>query len=106
MDRRRPALATACRPHKRDCFQADPAPGTPARQAVALMDLTPAQVARAHADDALAEECLRRAKAAQDGLQHPKLDQEGREYLEGLVRRFKWLAGRLQPTTPKQDEKP
>jgi hypothetical protein len=70
------------------------------------MDLTPAQVARAHADDALAEECLRRAKAAQDGLQHPKLDQEGREYLEGLVRRFKWLAGRLQPTTPKQDEKP
>jgi hypothetical protein len=65
-------------------------------QAVALMDLTPAQVARAHADDALAEECLRRARAAQDGLQHPKLDKDGREYLEGLVVRFTDLAGRLR----------
>jgi hypothetical protein len=89
-------MATACRADERHCLQADPAPGTPARQAVALMDMTPAQVARAHADDALAEECLRRAKAAQDGLQHPKLDQEGREYLEGLVARFNALAARLK----------
>jgi hypothetical protein len=60
------------------------------------MDMTPAQVARAHADDALAEDCLRRARAAQGGLQHPKLDQEGREYLEGLVARFNGLAARLK----------
>jgi len=73
---------------------------------VALMDLTPAQVARAHADEAVAGYCLGRAREAQDGLQHPKLDQPGREYLEELVARFKWLAGRLQATTPKQDEKP
>jgi len=66
------------------------------RQAVALMDLTPAQVARAHADEALAEECQRRARAAQDGLQHPSLDQPGREYLEGLVARFTGLAERLR----------
>jgi hypothetical protein len=60
------------------------------------MDLTPAQVARAHADDALAEDCERRARAAQDGLQHPKLDQTGREYLEALVARFTALAERLR----------
>jgi hypothetical protein len=64
------------------------------------MDMTPAQVARAHADDALAEECLRRAKAAQDGLQHPNLDQPGREYLEALVARYSALAGRLRGNTP------
>ena len=75
-------------------------PGTPARQAVALMDLTPAQVARAHADDALAEECLRRARAAKEALQHPNLDQPGREYLEALVARFNGLAGRLRGNTP------
>jgi len=63
---------------------------------VALMDLTPAQVARAHADEALAEECLRRARAAQDALQHPNLDQPGREYLEGLSARYSALAGRLK----------
>jgi hypothetical protein len=63
---------------------------------VALMDMTPAQVARAHADEALADECQRRAKAAQEALQHPKLDQEGREYLEGLVARFNALAARLK----------
>ena len=84
------------RPAKRHRRPADPAPGTPARQAVALMDLTPAQVARAHADDALAEDCLRRARAAQDGLQHPNLDQPSREYLEGLVARFEALAARLK----------
>jgi hypothetical protein len=60
------------------------------------MDMTPAQIARAHADEALAEDCLRRARSAQSGLQHPKLDQPGREYLEGLVARFKALAARLQ----------
>ena len=60
------------------------------------MDLTPAQVARAHADEALAEDCQRRARAAQDGLQHPSLDQMGREYLEGLVARFTALAARLR----------
>ncbi len=70
----------------------------PCRQAVALMDLTPAQVARAHADDALAEDCLRRARAAQEALQHPNLDQPSREYLEGLVARFKALAARLRGT--------
>jgi hypothetical protein len=53
-------------------------------------------VARAHADDALAEDCLRRAREAQDGLQHPNLDQPSREYLEGLVARFKALAARLK----------
>jgi hypothetical protein len=63
---------------------------------VALMDMTPAQVARAHADDALAEDCLRRAREAQSGLQHPNLDQTDREYLEGLVARFNALAGRLK----------
>ncbi len=68
------------------------------------MDLTPAQVARAHADEALAEDCLRRARAAQDGLQHPKLDKDGREYLEGLVARFTALAGRLRKTLPQQPE--
>ena len=68
------------------------------------MDLTPAQVARAHADDALAEDCLRRARAAQDGLQHPNLDQPGREYLEGLVARFTALAERLRKTLPRQPE--
>jgi hypothetical protein len=60
------------------------------------MDMTPAQVARAHADEALAEECLRRAKAAQEALQHPKLDQLGREYLEGLSARYNALARRLK----------
>ena len=65
-------------------------------QTVALMDMTPAQVARAHADDALAEDCLRRARAAQEALQHPNLDQPGREYLEGLVARFNALAARLK----------
>jgi hypothetical protein len=64
------------------------------------MDMTPAQVARVHADEALAEDCLRRAKAAQDGLQHPNLDQPGREYLEGLSARFSALAGRLRGNTP------
>jgi len=88
--------APACRPAKRNRRPPDPAPGTPARQAVALMDLTPAQVARAHADDALAEDCLRRAREAQDGLQHPKLDKDGREYVEGLVARFTGLAERLR----------
>jgi hypothetical protein len=67
---------------------------------VALMNLTPAQVARAHADEALAEECLRRAKAAQEALQHPNLDQPGREYLEGLSARYSALAGRLRGNTP------
>jgi len=60
------------------------------------MDLTPAQVARAHADDALAEYCLRRARAAQEGLGAASLDQPSREYLEGLVARFKALAARLK----------
>ncbi len=60
------------------------------------MDLTPAQVARAHADEALAEECLRRARAAQEALMHPNLDQSGREYLEGLSARYSALAGRLK----------
>lgn len=60
------------------------------------MDLTPAQVARVHADEALAEECLRRAKAAQEALQHPELDQPGREYLEGLSARYNALADKLQ----------
>ncbi len=68
------------------------------------MDMTPAQVARIHADEALAEECLRRARAAQDGLQHPNLDQDGREYLEGLVARFNGLAERLRKTLPRQPE--
>ncbi len=68
----------------------------PTGQAVALMDLTPAQVARAHADEAVAEYCLRRAREAQSGLQHPKIDQSGREYLEGLVARFTALADRLR----------
>ena len=60
------------------------------------MDMPPAQVARAHADDALAEDCQRRARAAQEALQHPSLDQPGREYLEGLVARFTGLAERLR----------
>ncbi len=68
------------------------------------MDLTPAQVARAHADEALAEDCLRRARAAQEALQHPKLDKDGREYLEGLVARFNGLAERLRKTLPRQPE--
>jgi hypothetical protein len=89
-------MAAARRPDLRHCRPADPAPATPARQTVALMDLTPAQVARAHADEAVAEYCLGRAREAQDGLQHPKLDQDGREYLEGLVARFKALAARLK----------
>jgi hypothetical protein len=89
-------MAAARRPDQRHRRPADPAPGTPTRQAVALMDLTPAQVARAHADDALAEDCLRRSRAAQDGLQHPNLDQPSREYLEGLVARFNGLAARLK----------
>jgi hypothetical protein len=70
------------------------------------MDMTPAQVARAHADEAVAEYCLGRAREAQEALQHPKLDQPGRKYLEGLVTRFTALAERLRATTPKQDEKP
>jgi hypothetical protein len=64
------------------------------------MDLTPAQVARAHADEALAEECLRRAKAAQVALMHPHLDLPGREYLQGLTARYSALAGRLRGNTP------
>ena len=73
-------------------------------QAVALMDIAPAQIARAHADEALAEECQRRARAAQDALQHPKLDQPGREYLEGLIARFNGLAERLRKTLSQQPE--
>jgi hypothetical protein len=61
-----------------------------------MAEMTPAQVARAHADEALAEECQRRARAAQDALQHPKLDQLGREYLEGLSARYSALADRLR----------
>jgi hypothetical protein len=64
------------------------------------MDLTPAQVARVHADDALADECQRRARAAEEALQHPNLDQPGREYLEGLSARYSALAGRLRGNTP------
>jgi hypothetical protein len=64
------------------------------------MDMTPAQVARAHADEAVAEYCLGRAREAQDGLQHPNLDQPGREYLEGLSARYSALAGRLRGNTP------
>ena len=75
-------------------------PRPPTREAVALMDMTPAQVARAHAHEALADECQRRAKAAQEALQHPNLDQPGREYLEALVARFNGLAGRLRGNTP------
>jgi hypothetical protein len=89
-------MAAAGRTDLRHRRPADPAPGTPPQQTVALMDMTPAQVARAHADDALAEDCLRRAREAQDGLQHPNLDQPSREYLEGLVARFKALAARLK----------
>ena len=89
-------MAAAGRTDLRYCRPADPASHPSPRQAVALMDMTPAQVARAHADDALAEDCLRRARTAQEALQHPKLDQEGREYLEGLVARFKALAARLK----------
>ncbi len=88
--------APACRLDKRHRRPADTAPHPPPRQAVALMDMSPAQVARAHADNALAEDCLRRAREAQDGLQHPKLDKDGREYLEALVARFKALAARLK----------
>jgi len=68
------------------------------------MDLTPAQVARIHTDEAVAEYCLGRAREAQDGLQHPSLDQPGREYLEGLVARFTGLAERLRKTLPRQPE--
>lgn len=64
------------------------------------MEMTPAQVARIHADEALAEECLRRAKAAQEALQHPNLDQLGRKYLEGLSARYSALASRLRGNTP------
>jgi hypothetical protein len=64
------------------------------------MDLTPAQVARAHADEALADECQRRAREAQKGLEHPNLDLPSREYLEALVARFTALAGRLRGITP------
>jgi hypothetical protein len=71
---------------------------SPYRQAVTLMEMTPAQIARAHADDALAEDCLRRARAAQEALQHPNLDQPSREYLEGLSARYKALAARLRGT--------
>ena len=69
-----------------------------------MAEMTPAQVARAHADEALAEECQRRASAAQDGLQHPNLDQPGREYLEGLIARFNGLAERLRKTLSQQLE--
>jgi hypothetical protein len=68
------------------------------------MDMTPAQVARAHADEAVADECQRRARAAQEALQHPKLNKDGREYLEGLVARFTALADRLRKTLPRQPE--
>ena len=75
-------------------------PRPPTREAVALMDMTPAQLASAHDHETLADECQRRAKAAQDGLQHPNLDQPGREYLEGLSARYNALAGRLRGNTP------
>ncbi len=68
------------------------------------MDMTPAQVARAHADEAVAEYCLGRAREAQDGLQHPNLDKDGREYLDELVARFNGLAERLRKTLPRQLE--
>jgi len=71
------------------------------------MDLTPTQVARAHADDALAEDCLRRARAAQEALQHPNLDQPSREYLNGFsdgwkdcLRGSEKLLERLRGNTP------
>jgi hypothetical protein len=64
------------------------------------MDMTPAQVARAHADEALADECQRRARAAQEALKHPNLDQPGRQYLEALLARFNAISGRLRGITP------
>jgi hypothetical protein len=37
-------------------------------------------------------------------LQHPNLDQPGREYLEGLIARFNGLAERLRKTLSQQLE--
>jgi hypothetical protein len=59
-------------------------PGTPARQAVALMDMTPAQIGRLHAYEAMAAVCRKGSAGALSGLQHPNLDKDSREYLNGL----------------------
>jgi hypothetical protein len=60
------------------------------------MDLTPAQVARAHADEVVATFCELRAIESAHGLKPPNLSEFDREYLEGLVARFTALAERLR----------
>jgi hypothetical protein len=72
----------------------------PSGQAVALMDRTPAQVARAHADEVVATFCELRAIESAHGLKPPNLSEIDRQYLEALVARFNALSGRLRGITP------
>ena len=64
------------------------------------MDLTPAQVARAHADEVVATFCERRAIESAHGLKPSNLSELDRHYLLALVARFNGLAGRLRGNTP------
>jgi hypothetical protein len=77
------------------------------RQAVALMDLTPAQIGRLHAYEAMAEVCRKGSAGALSGLQHPNLDNRSQEYLNGLsdgwkecLRGSEKLLERLKANTP------
>jgi hypothetical protein len=77
------------------------------------MDMTPAQVGRLHAYEAMAEVCRKGFAGALSGLQHPNLDKDSREYLNGVsdgwkdcLRGSEKLLERLKAPTPKQDEKP
>lgn len=71
------------------------------------MDLTPAQIGRLHAYEAMAEMCRKGFESALSGLQHPNLDEPNWEYLKGFCDGWKdglkgseKLLERLKATTP------
>jgi hypothetical protein len=77
-------MATARRPDLRHCFQADPARHPTARQAVALMDLTPAQYAAYHAAMDLRDFAQGKAHAARVAIEKAN-SQDGKEYLTAMA---------------------
>jgi|688.fasta_scaffold1079380_2 hypothetical protein len=100
-------MAAAGRTDLRYCRPADPASHPSPRQAVALMDMTPAQIGRLHAYEAMAEMCRKGSAGALSGLQHPNLDKDSQEYLNGVsdgwkdcLRGSEKLLQRLKANTP------
>ena len=85
-------MAAARRPDQRHRRPADPAPGTPARQAVALMDMTEKDCAAYHAAMDLRDFAQGRAHAARVAIE--KADsQQGKDY---LTAKAEWWEKRAQ----------